>query len=134
MDKSDGSFKYLDYLQSSIDRLAGYGFIIKGWSVTIACAFLGLYIKEGDWRYALVAFGPITIFWLLDCYFLALERALRVLFTEATGRLVRGDPPTYNMTPAPPDLTALAQCSVRPVILLVHGSLALAVLAVCLLR
>ncbi len=36
------STKHLEMLQAAITRIAGYSFVAKGWSVTLATAILGL--------------------------------------------------------------------------------------------
>ena len=77
---------YLQTLQSLISRLNANSFLIKGWSVTLGSAFLGLAITTKSPTSAIFGLGPIFIFWLLDSYYLMIERRYRSLFIKAFNR------------------------------------------------
>lgn len=72
--------KHLEFIQASISRLAGNTFILKGWSITLIAALFALSAKDSDKIYALLAYYPILIFWILDGYFLSVERRFRALY------------------------------------------------------
>jgi hypothetical protein len=72
--------KHLEMIQAVVARLAGNSFLIKGWSVTIAGAFLGLAVSRGEAKLAGIGVVPIAIFWGLDAYFLYAERLFRALY------------------------------------------------------
>jgi hypothetical protein len=55
--------KHLDYLQTAIGRMASQSFLVKGWSVTLAAAALGLAVKENHRAFALVGVLPVAILW-----------------------------------------------------------------------
>ena len=84
--------KHLELIQGVINRLAGASFKIKGWTVTIATALLGVVVagKLPTWV-AWVGVAPACIFWFLDSY-LRQERLFRALYRDATK-----DPPIIDM-------------------------------------
>jgi hypothetical protein len=76
----ESQIKHLDMIQGVVARLAANGFVIKGWAITIAGAFLGFAItRENGWL-ALAGLLPTFLFWFLDASFLRSERAFRLLF------------------------------------------------------
>jgi hypothetical protein len=104
-DYSEGRIKHLDMVQAVVARLGGNGFVVKGWAITIAGAFLGFAItRENGWL-ALAAALPTLMFWFLDATFLRSERAFRLLFEEV--RSGRAQPFFMNAT-APSFLESLA--------------------------
>lgn len=88
-DAIDHHLKRLDHLQSVVQRLAGNSFLIKGWTVTLASAFLGFALKDLDTTASLawLALVPVLVFWGLDGYYLAKERQLRDLYNSGTTAL-----------------------------------------------
>jgi hypothetical protein len=72
--------KHLDLLQDVIKRLAGNSFLIKGWSVTLVTALLGLAAEGARPELAALALLPALMFWGLCGYFLAQERLFRRIF------------------------------------------------------
>lgn len=121
--------KHLDYLQTAIGRMASQSFLVKGWSVTLAAAALGLAVKENHRAFALIGMLPVAILWWLDAYFLALERGFRGLYREAAERALRQQPPTFDMSPGAPRLSDVVDCAFRPVVLLAHGPLLITLIA-----
>ena len=89
--------KHLELRQSAIARLAANSFALKGWSVTVTAALLGLAAKDSNARFAVVAFYAALTFWGLDAYYLRQERRFRALY-EAV-RLDKDVTP-YAMSPA----------------------------------
>ncbi len=75
---------------------------------------------------------PVTVFALLDAYYLALEKGFRDRFKTAAQAHVAGAAPDFVMSA---DVTAAAVLLAvfRPAILLLHGLLALTLVAVWLL-
>ena len=76
----DNKLKHLDMIQDTIKRMANNSFLLKGWTVTLVAALIALLAKEGDFKYLIIAFFPIVMFWSLDGYFLRQERLFRKLF------------------------------------------------------
>ena len=69
--------KEIEVTQDIIKRMASNSFIIKGWCITLVVATL---LISGKNIYILVAFIPLLTFWVLDAYFLWLERLYRELY------------------------------------------------------
>jgi len=69
--------KHLEFIQGIINRLSTNSFLLKGWSVLLVSALFALAAKESNVTFVLLAYIPALIFWGLDGYFLAVERAYR---------------------------------------------------------
>lgn len=126
------SVKHLDYIQAAIARMASNAFTIKGWSITVTTAVIGVASKSGDESFAMVGVLPVMLFWGLDAYYLSLERRFRQLFSLVAERIAHDEPAVFNMSPGPVGPRELASAIVRPTQLLVHGPLLLAVFGVAL--
>ena len=74
--------KHLEFIQSIITRMASNSFLLKGWSITIVSALIALFADKNNFDYLVIACFPILIFWVLDLYFLRLERKFRGLYDE----------------------------------------------------
>ena len=72
--------KHLEMLQPVISRMASNSFALKGWSVTLTAALLGLAAHGSNPGFAIVAFYPALAFWGLDAYYLRQERRFRALY------------------------------------------------------
>ena len=74
--------KHLEMIQAIITRMAGNLFLLKGWSVTLIVALFAI-IGEGINTWSLLfSFGVLFIFWILDGYFLSMERCYRSLYDD----------------------------------------------------
>lgn len=78
----DNKYKHMDYVQSSISRMASNSFYLKGWNVTIIAAIVALSFKESDWRIYTCALVLNIVFWILDAYYLKQETLFRKLFEK----------------------------------------------------
>lgn len=87
-DFDEGRTKHLELVQAVIARLAGNGFLMKGWAVTVAGVFFGFAVNVERWQLAVASALPTVMFWGLDAYFLRAER----LFRELYRRVAIGDP------------------------------------------
>lgn len=74
--------KHLEMIQAVVSRLAGYQFLVRGWALTVAGAFLGFAVNNREWSLALASLAPTVTFWFLDVYFLHGERLFRSLFNR----------------------------------------------------
>jgi hypothetical protein len=97
-DFEGNQIKHLEMLQAVIARLGSNGFLIKGWAITIAGAFLAFAINREKYGLALAALAPTFLFWLLDTSFLRNERLFRYLFDRVRKGL---EPPFYMGATAP---------------------------------
>ena len=78
----ENKYKYMDYIQSAITRMASNSFYLKGWNVTIIAAIVALSFKESDWRIYACALLLNIVFWFLDAYYLKQEKLFRELYRK----------------------------------------------------
>ena len=89
---------HLSMLQSVITRMADNSRACKTWAVTLVAAILvvaGRFgIVDDDSTFeadiALIAFVPTVLFWILDSYYLALERRFRASYDEFVAKTHSG--------------------------------------------
>ncbi len=74
--------KHLEFIQATVNRMAGNSFLLKGWAVTLTGALLALSFKEIDRKYISVALFVVGLFWLLDSYYLSRERMFIRLYDD----------------------------------------------------
>jgi len=76
--------KHLEMIQANIARMAQNSFVLKGWAVTLTAALLVLAAEPDKITGAAsLYFLPAFVFWLLDAYYLCLERRFRGLYERA---------------------------------------------------
>ncbi|WP_329021507.1 hypothetical protein [Streptomyces sp. NBC_00690] len=75
--------KHLEFIQAVITRLGTNSFLVKGWALTLAAAFLAVSASRPSWQIAVVGLVPVLCFWFLDGYFLRQERLYRHLYDDA---------------------------------------------------
>ena len=85
----DNKFKHLDYIQSTIARMASNSFYLKGLSVSLIAALITLSLKESDCRVFICTLLLNIVFWFLDAYYLRQEKLFRELYNEV--RLIEDD-------------------------------------------
>lgn len=78
----DTKIKHLEFVQNVITRMNANSFLIKGWTVTLVSALFALAAKDANASYAIVAYIPIPIFWMLDGFYIYQERQYRALYKE----------------------------------------------------
>lgn len=91
----DKKIKHLEMIQGIIDRMGGNLFLLKGWSITLIVALFAIIAKEINNIYILFSFCILFIFWILDGYFLSMERCFRGLYDEV--RLKNDDTVDFSM-------------------------------------
>ena len=66
---------HISMLQGIINRMAGNSANCKNWTVTLVAAMLVLLVdKDMQIPNAWICLIPVALFYLLDCYYLGLER------------------------------------------------------------
>ena len=75
--ESSGVRTHLTIVQGVIQRMAENSRSCKVWCVTLVSAILVLVAQTGDSQHALIALAPTALFFVLDAYYLALERGFR---------------------------------------------------------
>ena len=69
-------------LQGIISRMANYSVNIKTWCITLLTGVIVVLIEKQSSNYSWIGCIPITLFYLLDCYYLGLERCFRGVYDE----------------------------------------------------
>ena len=82
----EAKIKHLEFIQAVVTRMAQNSFLVKGWCVTLISALYALAAKDADRSYLLVSYIAIPAFWLLDGFFIAVERRYRSLYSEVAKR------------------------------------------------
>ncbi|MDD3014039.1 MAG: hypothetical protein PHC34_10090 [Candidatus Gastranaerophilales bacterium] len=78
----NNKIKHLEMIQVVVTRMGSNLFILKGWSITLIVALFTLISRDVSGVYVLFAFCVLLIFWILDGYFLSLERCFRDLYDD----------------------------------------------------
>ncbi len=74
--------KHLDFIQLVITRMNVNSFLIKGWAVTIVAAMFAFAAKDANAKYVFIPVLTSLVFWMLDGYYLSLERQYRCLYDK----------------------------------------------------
>src|SRR5258708_18139928 len=128
--------KHLELIQSVITRMAGNSALLKGWSVTLSAALIGLAAaKDARPQYALLGCFPPVFFAILDAFYLRQERLFRRLYDRV--RLMNDadwekDPFSMD-TRVIPDVDGWARTVFSKVVFLPHFLVVLTVLGVVMI-
>jgi hypothetical protein len=94
----DAKIEYLKMIQAVITRMSHYGFLLKGWGVTLIAAILALAAESGKPDLLLIGLFPTIVFWVLDAFFLHTERNYRALYERAV--LLNPDEIDFDLSPS----------------------------------
>lgn len=83
---NDEKLKHLEFIQNVITRMNSNSFLIKGWSITLVSALFALAAKDANLNYVLISYVVIPAFWVLDGFFLSMERQYRDLYKRVALR------------------------------------------------
>lgn len=78
--KMENKLKHLDFLQLVITRMNVNSFLLKGWTVTLVAALFAFAAKDSNIQYVIITYISTPLFWVLDGYYLSLERQYRELY------------------------------------------------------
>lgn len=81
MENKQDKISHLQMIQSVIDRMGKNSFSLKGWSVGVMVAIYA-FAGQNYNKAVIVTLIPLIIFWILDSYYLMLERKYRRLYDE----------------------------------------------------
>ena len=136
--ESDAVRTHLEIMQGVVSRMADNSRSCKVWCVTLVAAVLFLSARSDGADVALVALAPAALFWVLDAYYLSLERAFRKSYDDFVakvhdGSLEVGD--LYVVQASGSEVRSFfwgvfRSFAVRPFYLMVVGMIGLAWLAV----
>lgn len=137
---SDSDRHYISLLQENINRIAGNSANCKTWLVTLVAAIMALQLTSVELRNILwVALGLIVLFYLLDSYYLGLERkfiALEEAFVKAAKDKQEGEITnsiySFNIKSVNDKHASMCSALVSPSTYPFYLTLFLIVLAVCL--
>lgn len=76
----ENKLKHLDFLQLVITRMNVNSFLLKGWTVTLVAALFAFAAKDSNIQYVIITYISTPLFWVLDGYYLSLERQYRDLY------------------------------------------------------
>ena len=96
--RRENMLKEIDLIQDIIKRMAHNSFLIKGWTVTLVTVALLLRSEMRNFQ-VIVAFIPLIVFWILDAYFLRLERLYRKLYNWVRTERMKTDEELFNLNP-----------------------------------
>jgi hypothetical protein len=105
-------------IQAVIDRMGRNSFLLKGWSVTLVAALIGLAAGKSNGDFAIIAAAVAGVLGLLDAYYLAVERKYRDLYVQAIG----GDVPAWSLSAGAVGFADLLSAMASPTVFLLHGS------------
>lgn len=71
---------YLEILQGIIGRMATNSAACKSWCIALVSAIVVVVAEQANSKYVWVSVVPICLFYLLDSYYLGLERAFRATY------------------------------------------------------
>jgi hypothetical protein len=72
--------KHLEFIQQVVARANGNSFQLKGWTVTIVAALAALSAADAKPQFAWIAGCAVIFFWILDAYYLRMERSYRRVY------------------------------------------------------
>ena len=101
----------------------------KLWSITVLSAVLFLAARTGVPWYTLIALVPLSLFFLLDVYYLSLEHRFRGSYESMLGKLRKGSygpEDAYQIVPVDFSISTLMRCLRSPSVYLYYP-LALAI-------
>ena len=127
---------HLEMLQGVIQRMAENSRSCKLWNITALSAVLFFAARTGVPWYTLIALVPLSLFFLLDVYYLSLERRFRSTYGRTLEKLrdgTYGSEDVYRIVPADFSVGILTKCLRSPSVYLYYPlalGMAMAVFAV----
>jgi hypothetical protein len=88
--ESTSVHRYLDSLQAAINRMAINSTSSKTWCITLVSAVIVFASDKTKPDSVWMALIPISLFFLLDAYYLGLERRYRDLYNDFARKLLSG--------------------------------------------
>lgn len=119
----------LKMIQAIIDRMARNSFALKGWTVTLVAALIGLAAADSNRSFALIAVYAVVVMASLDAYYLAIERRYRTFYSVAAAR--SGDD-SWDLSAGRTGARDVLRALLSPSVLYLHGVALLVSVAVAL--
>lgn len=124
---------HLEMLQGVIQRMAENSRSCKLWSITALSAVVFLAARTGVAWHTLIALVPLFLFFLLDVYYLSLERRFRGSYECMLKKLrdgAYGPEDAYQIAPADFSIGILTNCLRSPSVYLYYPPALVIALAV----
>ncbi len=90
---------HLNIMQGVIQRMAENGRSCKVWCITLVSAVLVLAARTADADHTLIALIPTALFWVLDAYYLGLERGFRASYNAFVQKIQRAEVSVADLYP-----------------------------------
>jgi hypothetical protein len=84
--ENEKKIKHLEFLQLTITRMNVNSFLIKGWTITLVAALFALASKDANINYIMICYIAIPSFWVLDGFYISIERQYRELYKEVSDK------------------------------------------------
>lgn len=85
MKNQPNKIAHLNMIQEIITRMGNNSFYLKQWAVGIMIAIYA-FAGENSHKAVIVTVIPLIVFWILDSYYLMIERKFRCLYDEVRKR------------------------------------------------
>ncbi len=113
LDRESSSVQaHMTMLQGIIGRMADNSRVCKMWCVTLVSAILALVAFRGYANHIFIALLPTAMFFLLDAYYLALERSFRGAYNDFVDKIREGRYAASDLYVVPPP-KSLAHGTIR---------------------
>lgn len=131
---NENKIKHLEFIQGVINRLSTNSFLLKGWSVVLVAALLGLGTYEHHSNLSILALVPVFVLWGLDAYFLEQERLFRALYDHV--RKIENEEVDFSMSlePVIPDGKGWFSAAISRTLITFHFALVFAIILVSVLQ
>lgn len=97
MSENSVKIAHLTFIQSTITRMGQNSFLLKGWCITLIAALFALSSSSSNKSFALISYMPLFLFWLMDAYYLSLERSYIKLYNLVAKNEVKSDALTLDL-------------------------------------
>ena len=136
--ESDAVRTHLEIMQGVVSRMGDNSRTCKIGAITLVAAVLFLSARSDEANVALVALAPAALFWVLDAYYLSLERAFRASYDAFVAKVHGGSLDVRDLYGVRPSGSVVrgffwavfGSFSVSPFYLMVAGTVGLAWMAV----
>ncbi len=81
VEEQSNKIGHLNMIQEIINRMGNNSFSLKQWAVGIMIAIYA-FAGENSHKAVVVTIIPLVVFWILDSYYLMIERKFRGLYDE----------------------------------------------------
>lgn len=86
MNSAENKIKHIELIENVITRMSNNCFQLKGWTVTLVSAISAISTQGSERRFIFLSLIPLFSFWLLDSYYLQVERKYTVLYKDVQNR------------------------------------------------